>query len=552
MTIHKLLFALVLATAAPMLPCIDAPVAQAQNIILQKHMRQGRALMDKGNYEAALKQFDLALKEAPSNSEARRLRDICRERLQESREARRAEAERRERQDYETACDKASVEALQDFIARYPKSGFRTDAERKIEDIDAWNTACRANTKEAYQRYINTSAVGAFASNARTRIANIETEEANRRAEQAWRAAKDSNNPQDLLTFAQNYSSSAHANDARHLAYSRMGETAYSEGNYAKAKDYYIRARAISSLSNDAQRHYQNIIDREEAEKRDRIAREAYDRAMASTDVEAVLRYLNSADSRSAYYAHVSDHYAYLLATKFSWYTTTESEIANAMRYAKTEATKNYIDERRKQLEAYRKKQDRILHRQNRRNWCSTHLQLGVNFATALGYADGSEYSGRKWDVYNLYPRATMRIGCPSENLVNLVTGIGYNCLRELSDLSDDSDYSDYGSYGNYGTLSHNFDIPIVLRFNWCGLWIEEDSKARHYIGVGANYTRRFMEGPYMSPYDFETSQNWGAIIEWGYNGKHFDGNIFMNYVPKGWGLGGSGFLFGLSFGYFF
>lgn len=60
-----------------------------------------------------------------------------------------AERQRVEKQRYESACEKGTLEAFQEYIKLYPNGKYAVDVRNRIEDYNLWSTAVKTNTIEA-------------------------------------------------------------------------------------------------------------------------------------------------------------------------------------------------------------------------------------------------------------------------------------------------------------------------------------------------------------------------------------------------------------------
>ena len=54
-----------------------------------------------------------------------------------------------EKQRYESACEKGTLEAFQEYIKLYPKGKYAVDVRNRIEDYNLWSEAVKTNTIEA-------------------------------------------------------------------------------------------------------------------------------------------------------------------------------------------------------------------------------------------------------------------------------------------------------------------------------------------------------------------------------------------------------------------
>ena len=121
--------------------------------------------------------------------------------LQEEARARREEMERRDRAYWERTGRDGTEAGLLDYLDRYPDGLFAEEANRQLAEIErrkrreaeaadraAWERADAEDTRAAYLRYLEDYPDGAFARQARNRIAELEREEASRADTEAAKA----------------------------------------------------------------------------------------------------------------------------------------------------------------------------------------------------------------------------------------------------------------------------------------------------------------------------------------------------------------------------
>src|SRR5574344_1906742 len=97
---------------------------------------------------------------------AQKLTDYAKQRKQEL-----IEMQKIEKQHYDNACKKGTLEAFQEYVKMYPKGIYIKDICERITDFDMWNSAKARNTKQSYTYYLNNSKYQSFKSNANAAIA---------------------------------------------------------------------------------------------------------------------------------------------------------------------------------------------------------------------------------------------------------------------------------------------------------------------------------------------------------------------------------------------
>jgi len=104
-----------------------------------------------------------------------------------------------------------TIAAYQTFLSRYPNNAHATDAKTRIaalQDEQAWSTAQVASTAQGYQQYLSAEPNGAHAAAAREETARLERVA-------AWRAVQFNETAQSLEAFLQKYPSAPEADQAR-------------------------------------------------------------------------------------------------------------------------------------------------------------------------------------------------------------------------------------------------------------------------------------------------------------------------------------------------
>lgn len=113
-----------------------------------------------------------------------------------------AEKQRIEKQRYESACEKGTLEAFQEYIKLYPKGKYAVDVRNRIEDYNLWSEAVKTNTIEAYNHYISTSKFKSFKDNANEAITEL-------RSIEKWKSVKSLKSIAEIELFIKTYPKSS-------------------------------------------------------------------------------------------------------------------------------------------------------------------------------------------------------------------------------------------------------------------------------------------------------------------------------------------------------
>ena len=175
---------------------VSSLTVYAQESEARALVHQAKNFLDKKDYVKAKAKAEAALDKSPSNSEAKQIKMTCdnwfrqkkaeeqkkideqkekERRRKEEAERKRLEAEQRERDAYQTACNSGSESEMRSFISQYPK--YRTEIENRIEDLKLWNKAKETATVGAYNQYLNNSRHKYYSDEARREIAFIKNKD---------------------------------------------------------------------------------------------------------------------------------------------------------------------------------------------------------------------------------------------------------------------------------------------------------------------------------------------------------------------------------------
>ena len=157
------------------------------------------------DYISAINQIQKVLRRNPNNTEAQELLDICNKKLEEIRIAQ----EKKETDDFNTACKIGTTSALASFIEKYPESKYKQQAQDRIDDYQLWSKTLVANTKDAYKKYLNDSKNQAYKAEAEQKIIDIESDE-------EWQNCKNALSIENIEAYLRKFPNSKNDAEAKY------------------------------------------------------------------------------------------------------------------------------------------------------------------------------------------------------------------------------------------------------------------------------------------------------------------------------------------------
>ncbi len=145
------------------------------------------------------------------------------------REAREAEEKASASQAYERAFEAGSIEALRAFVGAHPESDLATEAELKIQEMEkaeaakrdeeAWLRAKKTDTVKGYEGYLNDFPIGAHTRSANRRIDELKKILSRKRydaqLQKDWRRVRAAHTVSDYKRFLKKYPKGRYASQAR-------------------------------------------------------------------------------------------------------------------------------------------------------------------------------------------------------------------------------------------------------------------------------------------------------------------------------------------------
>ena len=121
-----------------------------------------------------------------------------------------------EKDAYESVCKTGTIEAFRGYLEKYPKSQYSQDIQNRIKDFDLWSVAKVNNTIQAYNSYLQNSNYKTFEKEAKVAIEDLI-------AVSEWQNIKSSKNLSDIQSFIGKYPNSSIINDVINMSESRLG-----------------------------------------------------------------------------------------------------------------------------------------------------------------------------------------------------------------------------------------------------------------------------------------------------------------------------------------
>lgn len=268
---------------------------------------------------------------------------------QQQRQKEIAERQRVEKQRYELACTKGTLEAFQEYIKLYPKGKYVTDVKNRIEDYNLWSQALKLNTIEAYNNYINSSKFKSFKDEANEAIKELQSKE-------KWESIKLSKSIYEIERFVRDYPKSSCIDKAKKRIHELNGVNYYTANDLLNAYKEFNNAGGRSALELTNQSKFDKCQEYWD-----------YNNLTDYSTEEKLISFLNKYPS-GRYSNEVSNKVAMSKAKSLTMYSGNYS-YNEALGFAKDETTRNivkrYYEARQKEYSQYKKEQRRIKRRRN-------------------------------------------------------------------------------------------------------------------------------------------------------------------------------------------
>lgn len=260
-----------------------------------------------------------------------------------------AEMQRIEKQKYDQACQKGTLDAFKEYAKAYPKGKYIDDINKRIEDYDMWSFASSANTISAYNQYLRNSKYKRFKEKADAAIKELQ-------AKEEWNRVKNSTNISDIERYMSAYPNSSCISDAKKRKHELTAVSLYNSGNFRAALNEFNEAGGRSSLQ---------YVNRDLYDK----CKEYYDYSqLSSYSKESELESFLKTYPNSEYSNDVSNKLALVKAKGLTMFSS-EYSLKSVLTYAKDENTRtqvrNYYDARMREYSQYKKEQRRAQRRRD-------------------------------------------------------------------------------------------------------------------------------------------------------------------------------------------
>ncbi len=293
---------------------------------------------------------------------------------------------------YDEAANSRDISVLRQFVRDYPKSKFTPEIQKRINEIELWEMACRTNTVQAYNSYKSTSQFKWYSADADSRINGLVRAQEKKKwdavaaknsiaayeqylaenpgtayrkdalqaidaikAAQAWKLISNSQDIAELRDFVSTYPTSAYADKARTniVALEAMQLVRNNELSKAYSKFASIVVKGIPSF---AQNDYIKTVEYHDFS------------ALNDNSSSASLENFLKKYPYSQYKSKISNYQAINAARNFGSYAS-DYDYNRALSLASDTYTRNrvqyYIDsnkamqkERRRQYKAYERREN--------------------------------------------------------------------------------------------------------------------------------------------------------------------------------------------------
>ncbi len=254
------------------------------------------------------------------------------------------ERQRVEKQKYESACKKGTLEAFQEYMKLYPKGKYATDVKNRIEDYNQWLEAVETNTIEAYNNYIDSSKFKSFKENAIEAITELQSID-------KWKSIQFSKNMAEIEMFMKSYPKSSCIDKAQKRIHELKGVDFYLSNDLLNAYQEFNKAGGKYALEQANQSKFDECQEYWE-----------YNNLTSYSGEEKLLAFLEKYPS-GKYSNEVSNKVAISKAKSFTMYSVNYS-LNGALGFAKDGTTrsivKRYYEAKQKEYSQHKKSQRRI------------------------------------------------------------------------------------------------------------------------------------------------------------------------------------------------
>lgn len=364
-----------------------------------------------------------------------------------------AERQRVEKQKYESACKKGTLEAFQEYIKLYPKGKYATDVKNRIEDYNQWSEAVKTNTIEAYNNYIDSSKFKSFKENAIEAITELQSVD-------KWKSIQSSKNIAEIEMFMKTYPKSSCINSAQKRIHELNGVDFYLANDLINAYQEFNKAGGKYTLEQVNQSKFDECQEYWD-----------YNNLTSYSTEEKLLSFLRKYPS-GKYSNEISNRIAISKAKSFTMYSG-DITFNEALGYAKDETTKNlvkrYVESSKRAYSQHKKQMRKARVKAN-----GGYVQFGLELLD-FGWNGISPDRYLNVGYYNI--GASVKFGnnkAPVQFEIGIKPGLIFYNYADEDDSYYDSDYETHTK----------FHLPAYakLKINLCNI----GSSSKLYIaGLG-------------------------------------------------------------------
>ncbi len=254
-----------------------------------------------------------------------------------------AEKQRMEKENYDRACQKGTLDAYNEYLKMYPQGRYVSDINNRITDHALWNKAKSANTIDAYNNYIRNSKFNFYNAQANEAILEL-------RSISEWQTVKNSDNIRDVESFMQVFPESSLVSVAEKRIHELRAVAAYKAGDYIEAYNEFNKIGGRNSIDAANREFYDKSVEYNEYQ------------ALSSNSSQLTLLSFMTKYPMSQYYDSVSNMMALAKARNLNL-NSKEDSFNEALSYARDKQTREtvqgYIDQSKKSYSDFQKQQRR-------------------------------------------------------------------------------------------------------------------------------------------------------------------------------------------------
>lgn len=350
---------------------------------------------------------------------------------------------------WQRATNTNTIPGYENYLSNSKLKKYKQQADDGIKELqkliekESWSKAVSLNTINSYEEYISNSKFHSYQDEAEKAISEI-------KSQNEWQRIEFSNIKSDFETFEKHFPDSKYSDNAQ-KRYHELNAVEYFEQNMIEyAYSEFLLAGTPDKFRAVNKEKYLDCV-------------EEYQFARLNTN-SSDMELKNFLDNypASSHYDTVSNMYA-LYLSQIMTMDSNESQLSNALAYAKDEETKNAVNQRyqtlKAQYEAYQKEQQ---HQQKLARRALTHNKVMANGGYVLFGIEPLDFAYATKDDYFQYNIGlNVKFGnfhSPVQFEIGAKPGYIFKLMKESS-------YSYYSySYKNDEKLKSYFHMPIYAK----------------------------------------------------------------------------------------